>query len=354
MCEEIYVKFCKMGVNIMYIAEYKEKYKNTVIDLLSQGKDSDYFKKRHKIWNWQYIENPFSNKSGNNIVVFEEGILVGFTGLMPVQLNYMGNIVEAYWSVDAIIDPIYRGKGYGGKMVNEVKIMRPIVMAFGISDIQSHIRIKNGYKVNKEIEEYFYVLKLYSLKNVIKKFFQYMKIFKNISFRLKRCDLNVRIIDASDSPKQIDHLWEKVQSGYSNIVIRNYLYIKWKYGNCPLAKYQLIIVERGNELVGLGVFIKNKDKSRLVDYVGPAKGLRQIKYLIVKTFKKECSHSRLLSCICTDIELKKSLEILGFIKYKHRPRFYIYSNIENDRKPESNWFIMAGDSDGDFAEFQNS
>ena len=101
--------------------------------------------------------------------------------------------------------------------------------------------------------------------------------------------------------------------------------------------------------MGLGVFRKNKDISKLVDYVGPSKDI-QIKYIIVKAFKMACSCSRLLSCISTDEEFKKSFKILGFIRYKYRPRFYIYSAIEGDRNPENNWFIMAGDSDSDFAE----
>lgn len=330
-------------------AEYKEECKKKVIDLLSQGKDSGYLRKKYKIWDWQYNQNPFGKKVRKGIMVVEKGKVVGFNGLMPVKLKYLDNIIDACWSLDTILDPTCRGKGYGGKLVDVVKKCSPVVMGLGISDIQAYINRKQGYKVCHEIEAYHYILKPNNLKNLIKKLHQYMQIIKNIAYRPIKRDLHVSIVGASNIPKQIDSLWEKVKDGYSKIIIRDYSYIKWKYGNHPLAKYQLIVIERGNELVGLGVFIKNSNVSRLVDYVGPSKG-SQIKYSIIRSFKTICSSSRLLSCICTDEELKKCLEILGFIRYKSAPRFYVYSNIKNDRNPGSNWFIMRGDSDGDFAE----
>ena len=148
-------------------------------------------------------------------------------------------------------------------------------------------------------------------------------------------------------------MWNKVKDGYTKIVVRNYSYIKWKYGKCRGLKYKLILVERDSELVGVGVFRKHNNGSRLVDYLGPANGL-QIKYLIAKTFKNECSGSNSASCICTDEEFKNVLRFLGFRRYKDRPRFYVFSNLKNDREPEKDWFIMQGDSDGDFSEFESS
>ena len=330
----------------MHIAQYKEEYRKNVIKLLSQGKGPVYSKTKHKIWDWEYNQIPFVSDLSKGIAIIEESKTVGYYGFMPAMLRYQGNTIEGHWNINAILDPICRGKGYGKIMYGVGKTISKVALGFGITDIAAHIMRKQGYKVNHEIEQYFYSSKYNNFRSIIKRIFQYFIIVINIVYRPKRCDLKIRIDDASNAPKQIDSLWKKIEFGYSKIVIRNYSYIKWKYGDCPLARYQIIIIERGNELVGLGVFRKNKDISTLVDYVGPSKD-PQIKYLIVKTFKMICSRSRLLSCICTDEEIKKSLEILGFLKYKYRPRFYIYSNIEGDHAPESNWFIMAGDSDGD-------
>jgi hypothetical protein len=336
----------------MELAEYIDEFEESVIDLLSKGKDSAYLKTKKKMWDWQYNQIPFASNLRKNLVIIEGEKIVGFTGFTPVMLKYEGNVIEAHWSDSAILDPICRGKGWGKKMYNFGKTISKVALGFGITDVAAHIMRKEGYKVNSEIEHYFYNFKSNNIKNIIKKIYQYMIMAKNFTLRPKLDHLNVRTMDTSNIPKRIDLLWKNIQDGYSKTVIKNYSYIKWKYGEFPLAKYHLILIEKGNELVGVGVFRKNIDISVLVDYVGPSKDI-QIKYLIVKTFKKICSQSMALSCICTDNELKSVLEMLGFIRYKCRPRFYVYSNIENDRNPESNWFIMTGDSDGDFSEVQN-
>ena len=81
----------------MKFAEYQDKFRDDIINLLSRNMNSNYAEARRNMWDWQYIENPFANKSGNGIVLLEEGNFAGFTGLMPVRIKYMGNIVEGYW-----------------------------------------------------------------------------------------------------------------------------------------------------------------------------------------------------------------------------------------------------------------
>ncbi len=129
-------------------------------------------------------------------------------------------------------------------------------------------------------------------------------------------------------------------------MVKNLSYLKLKYGSHPFLKYQMIIVERNKALVGLGVFRKGHDISRLLDYIGPSKN-KQIKFLIVKSFKEICSDSKSLECICTDEELKATLRYLGFRVGRSKPRFYVWSNIKGDQEPEEDWFVMGGDSDGD-------
>ena len=98
--------------------------------------------------------------------------------------------------------------------------------------------------MKSEIDEYFFHIKYNSFKSLVKVIFQYITIFKHITIRPKECNLNVRIIDAAKAPKAIDSLWKRVKNGYFKIVVRDYSYIRWKYGNCPLRQYQIIIIEK--------------------------------------------------------------------------------------------------------------
>lgn len=341
-----------MRVKEMIFSEYKEEHRERVITLLSGSKGSDYYNKKSKIWDWQFNENPFAGDTNKNIVMIEDGEVIGFLGFMPAMLKYEDTYIEAFWGCDLILDPKYRGKGYGKKFADKFKTSGSIIIGFGINDIMAHIYKKGGFKVNRDIEKYYYTNKSTNSRDAVKKLLQHVIITKNIFNRPARGGLKASIIDASNTPEQIDSLWEKFESGYSKIITRKHSYIKWKYGCHPLTKYHLIIIESDDDIAGVGIFRKSDNMSKLVDYVGPAKNYK-VKFLIVETFKKMCSHSNLLECVCTDEEFKASLECLGFRRYQDKPRFYIYSNIENDRDIEKNWFIMTGDSDNDLGKFNS-
>jgi RimJ/RimL family protein N-acetyltransferase len=337
-------------MGFMKFVQYEERFKDDVILLLSKGKSSDFVRDKIKIWNWQYSENPFLDNREHCIVAYKDDKVVGFQGLMPIKVQYMGFVVDGYWTCDAILSPEYRGKGYGKEMNNLVKDMRSVVMSFGLSDIQSYVRLKNGFTANEDIGEFFLHIKCNSHRDIIK-----FAIGSFMRFREKFLhpditdSYSIRIIDASDPPEELDMLWDKIRSDYAKIAIRDHSYITWKYGKCPISQYKLITLRKDDELVAVGVYRISGHRSFLVDYVGPAKN-QELKYLIVKSFTNQCSNLRLASCICSDEEFKKALLFFGFRRYRNKPRFYVCSNLNNDKKVEKNWFIMGGDSDGDFTE----
>jgi hypothetical protein len=158
--------------------------------------------------------------------------------------------------------------------------------------------------------------------------------------------MDVSIVMASDAPKEIDTLWKNVESGYDKIVKRSHSYIFWKYGQHPINNYQLIVVKKNNVIIGVGIFRNSFKMARFVDYIGPSNSVK-IKQLVISVFIKQCSDSKMLECTSTDEEFKQVLENCGFRKYKDRPRFYVHSNIADDKNPHMYWFIMGGDSDGD-------
>jgi hypothetical protein len=326
------------------IENFQPHQKKKVISLLKTNKDEQHEKNR--IWDWQYIKNPAAKNINSGIVINEEGNIVGYTGFMAVDLRYNDKKLKGAWGFDTIISPQCRGKGYGDKLVEVLRHNAPIILGLGISDTLAHLLIKRGFKINTDIEQYFCIKKPFTIRDFLKIIIQRIYIIKNIYKSPIRKNLKADTLDLSNIYDEIEILWKKVEDRYTKIVKRNYSYIKWKYGSHPFKKYQCICIQNNKEIVGIGIFRTDRDMSRLVDYIGPLEDI-QIKNLIIKTFKKQCKHSHLLECTCTDNELKKSLEQSGFRKFKLRPRFFIFSNIENDQDTENNWFVMGGDCDND-------
>jgi hypothetical protein len=328
----------------MKVENFQALQKDTIISLLKPNKDEQ--EEKNRLWDWQYIENPAAENFNSGTVMKDDGIIIGYIGYMPVELRYNGKDEKATWGCDLILSPDYRGKGYAGNLIDIYRCRAPIVLGLGSSDINNYMMCKRGYKVNSDIEEYFFTKRSKHFKDFLKKTIQYLNIIKSINKKNKSANLKVTIMDVSDIADKIGNLWEKVENGYTKIVKRNYLYINWKYISHPLKKYKSIVIHSDNETVGIGIFRIDENISRLIDYIGPSKGI-QIKQMIIKAFLNQCTRSHLLECTCTDKEFKQSLEYYGFRRYKHKPRFHVYSNIENDQSPEKDWFVMGGDSDND-------
>jgi GNAT superfamily N-acetyltransferase len=327
----------------MKAVQYKPAFDEAILKLLG---DKAF---KREIWNWQFFQNPFATNTDSLIVPVENGKVVGFNGSMPVRLKYKTGHTEAIWSCDTIVDPEHRGKGFGKVLFDEVQKKASIVLGFGISDAAAPILRRSGWRVNREVEEYYYQRKITGPRSILKKAVQRVLILRNVMRRPHVDSLDVSVIDAADAPVEIDALWEGVEGGYSKVVVRNYAYIKWKYGEHPLCKYRLIVVRDGGSLVAVGVFRRDRKKSRLVDYVGPSGDMR-VKYLLIRRFADECSKSEMLNCVCTDTEFKRALACCGFRRFRGRPRFYVHSNRPDDQGSEEGWFLMAGDSDGDMLE----
>jgi hypothetical protein len=334
----------------MDMVDYRDEFKEGVTSLWGFDKDPLYVQKKRAVWDWQYGENPHAEKMSKGVVLLEDGEVVAFLGIMPVKLKYGDRVVDAHWTLDGIMNPKCRGKGYGEKIYTKgVRACEFVHLGIGMNDITEHLLKKAGCVGSDEVEQHFFSNRSGGLKGVVKRMVQQMGVLGNIHKRPGRGELKVRVVDGTEMPPEIDALWKKVEGEYPKIVVRDFSYMSWKYSRHPLAKYKLILVEEGGELVGLGVFRGSAAKSRLVDYVGPAKDLR-IKFLIAETFKRSCSNSDYLECICSDKEIKTALAYLGFRRYGNIERFYVYSTIEGDQNWEKNWFIMGGESDNDIGD----
>ena len=327
---------------------YREKYKDEIIALLSAGKSPEYHGRKEKIWDWQYNANPFSNNAPKGAVLLCDGKLAGFNGFMHVRVKHHDEWLQAFWGVDTIVDPGFRGKGLGQKLCAHVYGAHPLVISFGTSDIQSHIRKKQGARVNRAVQEYFFWNKAKTLKNLVKKGIQHTRRIQALGRRPSTKNLEPVVTPDLPDHLVVEALWEKMKTGYPKLAVRSHAYLKWKYQDYPLSCYHYIIIEKQNEIIGMGIFRKDPTHARLLDYLGPAKNV-QLKYALVETFKNQCADSDLLSCITTDEELKQCLDMAGFRKYGVRPRFYIHSALPHDPDPEKDWLLMTGDSDGDIS-----
>jgi hypothetical protein len=325
---------------------YRDELTDSVIALLA-GNTKKQYSQRKALWNWLYRQNPSISDKELGLALVGQNRVVGYNGFIPIHLLRNGELIRSAWSFDTILSPEARGKGYGGTFVELVKSSYPIVLGFGIGDLQAKIMLSRGYRASSEIEQYFYVSIPRTIKEWVKYGLQLAKRLVRSHQRVGIPNLSIEIGSARQLPREIDRLWDSVRSSHQNIVVRNHAYMHWRYAMHPVKEYSTLVVREGDVLRALAIVEQSKERANLVDYVGGA-GDREAMQLIVETFRAKSRDSRLLECVCTNAVLKSVLAINGFRCFRDKPRFFVYSNVDHDRNWTSNWFLMEGDSDSNY------
>lgn len=80
-----------------------------------------------------------------------------------------------------------------------------------------------------------------------------------------------------------------------------------------------------------------------MDFIGPADD-RQLKQVVVNHAIRSFRHVVQISAATSDHQLGDCFRAAGFIRLRQSPLFFRYEKKPSDAK----WFIMAGDSDGEF------
>ena len=329
----------------MQFSGWQKENVQKIIDLLSLEKDAGFSEKKQKLWQWEHVENPFkTDEKSVGLELLENDEVVGYNGLMPIMLKCGDQLLSSAWSFDTILSPKYRGKGHGKALAKAVKVAYPVVLGLGISDAQESIMRKQGYIVNTEIEQFYFTNKARSFRDYLKVVGQKALSILRHELYYTESEMQVSIIKASDvSSSIIDPLWDRVKNHYQNAVVRNFEYIRWKYGSYPVETFYLIQVMHQRELKAIGVFRKNKKLASLVDYIGALDDRASI-YQVISTFMVESYGSDLLECICTNEVIKEVLRSVGFRHARVQPRFYIYSSVLSSGL-DRGLFVMGGDSD---------
>lgn len=298
---------------------------------------------KRDLWDWQYNANPMAANGSSGVVLVVDGKVAGFRGFMHTRLKMGASLVDAVWNNDTYVDGRFRGKGLGSKFTEYAEAIVPVAMAFGISDMQLPIYQKrNGWACNREVQEYFFQNRILSTKDLLKILIQSSARFKK---SVSSTVYSIEDVPAKDIPCESDQIWERVQSGYDKIVVRNYEYLKWKYADHPCQSYRALLACDCGKLLAIAIYRGSADTGRLVDYLGPAHN-PGLKEQLIESFMTACKDSVKLHVITTDKEFKQSLNRFGFRKYGTGPRFFIHTNPPYEHC-EDGWFLMTGDSDGD-------
>jgi GNAT superfamily N-acetyltransferase len=317
--------------------EYRPQLRDEILGLLGNKKH------RRLTWDWQFGQSPF-DRPWTPIIAMDRGQVIGFNGVMPIDVMSAGVVIPAIWSCDFFVHPAYRGRGVGSRMKERLTCQNGLILSLGISDLASPVLLKMGWVQSREVRVFAKVLTVQSLEDVALKGGQWIRQLGHTV--VDPHHVQFARADRLPSPAEIDELWARVAASYGKAVCRTGRYMHWRYGMHPLAHYRFLTLTEHERLVGIAVTRESGSTLRLVDYVGELDRPAVLGDMIAVLEQLFPGAHRIL-CTASHRAMQAALLGSGFLRTRARPRFYVRSAPVEDHQSEAGWFIMAGDSDGD-------
>jgi len=321
---------------------WQARYREGVLDLFG---DVPY---KAELWQWQFESNPFGLPFTPIVLVDGQGKVVGFNGVMAVDAVECGEPIRVLWSCDFYLAEHWRGQGLGSAIKHKLHLQAPVIMAFGISNRASTVLRHLGWMPDDSVKSYRMLRRSKGLRSWLLRSLQWMNRLR-LAFSAVKGVTGVRVHVRSRLPEseQVDALWKRCASGYGRVVQRNFAYLAWRYERHPLGRYGFVCAMEDDILVALLVTRFCRGVLRIVDYCGPALN-QPLKRVLVGAALRNWPHASQVVSVTSDPELQKTFLAEGFVQLRGRPRFYIYEPGKEGTEESAAWFIMAGDSDGEF------
>jgi len=318
----------------MHIDNYEAKVKEDVLSLLANAG----FKR--PIIDWQ-----FENCCDTRPIVAKEGDgIVGFNGVMPVNVQYKGERINAAWSCDFIVKMEFQCQGIGTALKQRLHTSWPLIMALGVSEAGKRALKRSGWVSNGSVRKFTRLMRGRGPKATLLVWFQTFinRIFGATRFQVQE---GIKITLSKTLPKrgELDALWAAIESQYEACVVRNWEYLNWRYSKAPFDNYEYLLLE-DDSLEALGVISRIGNQLTLVDYVGPRKN-RKLKEALINHLLSESDEPDRVNCTTSDPLFRKILFCRGFLPASAGHLDFFVTGKAMGLINPSAWFLMGGDSD---------
>jgi GNAT superfamily N-acetyltransferase len=311
-------------------------------ELLSRLLGTSAFKKL--IWAWQFGRSP---DRATPVTAYIGGELVGFNGLMAVEVHVDGRYIPAAWSCDFIVSPEHRRHGVGRAIKQELDRRCSFLMTLGTSEAAAKVLGASGWQQGEGPRTYTRIHRARSNRERARKLIQWVSSIAPPR-RQSLAGFDIKLTDDLPGDNELDRLWASVSAGYVRCVVRDAHYLRWRYAGHPLGRYRFVQSRQNGELVALAVVSISPERALLVDYLGPIAAV-DAKRGLVSAYLEMASGSRVAECTTSDRELRAVLREAGFLPTGSSPlRFFVRATSANPPpEPARGWFLMGGDSDGE-------
>lgn len=316
-----------------------------------------------EFWKWEFTQGP--DGKALIYIVEEKGKVVGHFADLPRRFFIQGKMVIGTLSLDLMVHPDYRRRGFFKQMgqyaVQRVKIENgSFLTAYPIrrETIQGLIQI--GWKkvvelpvlvypicFHRIINRYLHFQPLSLILGGMTRFFYFL--FFPHSIHLKKVK-EIKIEEVNQLDDAFDQFWRKAFPLSSNIGVRDQLFLNWRYFHHPTRIYTVYRGMRREEMRGYLILRKVNllgfNSAVIVDLLA----LDQETLMALVARSIEYSYKERTDLLGFMVprthHYYRNLKRLGFLPSTKTFQFMVYSIREEEGllNPEA-WYVNWGDTD---------
>ncbi|MEW6608779.1 MAG: GNAT family N-acetyltransferase [bacterium] len=340
------------------VRKYTKEDKELLFKLYEEVWGKEIAQVCRKRWDWKFEDNPNNPKEGPFIRILEyKGQLAGFICGISSKVLINTKTYQAYWLVDHMTHPKYRGRGH--LLIKKAYEENPLNIGFPTEPAYLLWKRIAGFDVHISFNPL--MKKSVNLENTVTKFVKNKLIAKFITlplnllfdliFKPKKSPL-ITLTQISSFNSRIDDFWNRISKNFNAISIRDMKYLNWRFVRCPDVQYTIFLAERKKEISGYIVLRVYQNTGYIVDFLAEKEGFESLIWQATKYFKEQKVNS--ICCLePKDAFYLKPLKKCGFFVRNDSTVYrFIGRSIIPDvpmeflREPK-NWFLTLGDSDLD-------
>jgi hypothetical protein len=337
-------------------------------------------------WTWQFIDNPFGRRHGDEVPVWvavDRGRVVGQIAVQKGLLQVEEETLEAGWAVDIMILRSHRGAGLGHRLHDAVASDVDILMALSMAQASRRMAERQGRVALAEVHQLTRWVRLdavsvrrYLLLRTARhrwahvtarlscSVFQFHRLFPRLAnplLRLRDCVNRshrrrgaASIAEVDSFGPEIDQLWERTRGDFPVIFPRDARFLNWRFVACPEPRYRRFVAERGGRAVGYVVLRCAEPvelRQGIIVDLYAARGDRQtVDELIRHSLSFFGDSVSAVDCGTSVGEFEAVLRKHGFFRTRvHHPTCVCRDSALRDRLAQlrNDWFFSKGDHDWD-------
>ena len=337
-------------------------------------------------WTWQFIDNPFRRRQGDEVpvwVALDGDRVVGQIAVQNALLQVDGKTFEAGWAVDIMILRSHRGAGIGHRLHDAVAGDVDILMALTMAQASRRMAERHGCVTLAEVHQLTRWVRLdaedvrrYLLMRTATHrraqvaarlscdLFQFHRVFPRLANPLLRLrDLAKRslrgrgdtnIVEVDSFGPEIDRLWERTRGDYPVILPRDARFLNWRFVDCPEPTYRRFVAKRDGRVVGYVVLRRAEPVESphgiIVDLYASRDDVRTVDELVRHSLAFFGDNVSAVHCGTSVAEFATVLRTHGFFRTRgHHPTCICRDSALRDRLSQlrNDCFLSKGDHDWD-------